>query len=490
MSFATISVIGLGYIGLPTAAAFASRQKQVIGVDINQHAVDTINRGEIHIVEPDLASVVKTAVEGGFLRASTTPVEADAWLIAVPTPFKGDHEPDMTYVESAARSIAPVLKKGALVILESTSPVGSTEKMAEWLAEMRPDLTFPQQVGEQADVNIAYCPERVLPGQVMVELIKNDRVIGGMTPVCSDRASELYKIFLEGECVVTNSRTAEMCKLTENSFRDVNIAFANELSLICADQGINVWELIRLANRHPRVNILQPGPGVGGHCIAVDPWFIVAQNPQQARLIRTAREVNDHKPFWVIDQVKAAVADCLAATDKRASELKIACFGLAFKPNIDDLRESPAMEIAELIAQWHSGETLVVEPNIHQLPKKLTGLCTLAQLDEALAYEGATAAERDYASVLAGAPKHAYMGQCTYCGHCAPCTVGINIALSNKFADLAEMAGEVPASVAAHYKAMDVTAGACIACGDCEPRCPFDVPIIERMEKTEELFGC
>lgn len=379
MSFATISVIGLGYIGLPTAAAFASRQKQVIGVDINQHAVDTINRGEIHIVEPDLASVVKTAVEGGFLRASTTPVEADAWLIAVPTPFKGDHEPDMTYVESAARSIAPVLKKGALVILESTSPVGSTEKMAEWLAEMRPDLTFPQQVGEQADVNIAYCPERVLPGQVMVELIKNDRVIGGMTPVCSARASELYKIFLEGECVVTNSRTAEMCKLTENSFRDVNIAFANELSLICADQGINVWELIRLANRHPRVNILQPGPGVGGHCIAVDPWFIVAQNPQQARLIRTAREVNDHKPFWVIDQVKAAVADCLAATDKRASELKIACFGLAFKPNIDDLRESPAMEIAELIAQWHSGETLVVEPNIHQLPKKLTGLCTLAQ---------------------------------------------------------------------------------------------------------------
>ena len=219
----------------------------------------------------------------------------------------------------------------------------------------------------------------------MVELIKNDRVIGGMTPVCSARASELYKIFLEGECVVTNSRTAEMCKLTENSFRDVNIAFANELSLICADQGINVWELIRLANRHPRVNILQPGPGVGGHCIAVDPWFIVAQNPQQARLIRTAREVNDHKPFWVIDQVKAAVADCLAATDKRASELKIACFGLAFKPNIDDLRESPAMEIAELIAQWHSGETLVVEPNSHQLPKKLTGLCTLAQLDEALA---------------------------------------------------------------------------------------------------------
>ncbi|HBV5743300.1 UDP-N-acetyl-D-mannosamine dehydrogenase [Klebsiella pneumoniae] len=385
MSFSTISVIGLGYIGLPTAAAFASRQKRVVGVDVNQHAVETINRGEIHIVEPDLASVVKTAVEQGYLSATTTPVEADAYLIAVPTPFKDRHEPDMVFVESAAKSIAPTLKKGSLVILESTSPVGSTEQMAEWLAEMRPDLSFPQQVGEAADVNIAYCPERVLPGQVMVELIKNDRVIGGMSPVCSARASELYKIFLEGECVVTNSRTAEMCKLTENSFRDVNIAFANELSLICADQGINVWELIRLANRHPRVNILQPGPGVGGHCIAVDPWFIVAQNPQQARLIRTAREVNDHKPEWVIEQVKAQVADCLNATNKRASELTIACFGLAFKPNIDDLRESPAMEIAAQIARWHSGTTQVVEPNIHALPKKLDGLCTLATLKAALA---------------------------------------------------------------------------------------------------------
>ncbi|QJT83524.1 UDP-N-acetyl-D-mannosamine dehydrogenase [Kosakonia sp. MUSA4] len=385
MSFTTISVIGLGYIGLPTAAAFASRHKQVVGIDINSHAVDTINRGEIHIVEPELSSVVKAAVDGGYLRASTTPVAADAYLIAVPTPFKGEHEPDMTYVEAAAKSIAPVLTKGALVILESTSPVGATEQMADWLAAARPDLTFPQQAGEAADVNIAYCPERVLPGQVMVELIKNDRVIGGMTPVCSARASELYKIFLEGECVVTNSRTAEMCKLTENSFRDVNIAFANELSLICAEQGINVWELIRLANRHPRVNILQPGPGVGGHCIAVDPWFIVAQNPQQARLIRTAREVNDYKPHWVLNQVKATVADCLTASGKRASEIKIACFGLAFKPNIDDLRESPAMEIAGDIAQWHSGETLVVEPNIHQLPAALSSHATLVNTADALA---------------------------------------------------------------------------------------------------------
>lgn len=384
MSFSTISVIGLGYIGLPTAAAFASRQKNVVGIDINQHAVDTINRGAIHIVEPELDRVVKTAVEAGFLRASTQPVEADAFLIAVPTPFKGEHEPDMVYVKAAAESIAPVLKKGTLVILESTSPVGSTEQMAEWLAALRPDLSFPQQAGESADINIAYCPERVLPGQVMVELIKNDRVIGGMTAVCSSRASELYKIFLEGECILTNSRTAEMCKLTENSFRDVNIAFANELSLICAQQGINVWELIRLANRHPRVNILQPGPGVGGHCIAVDPWFIVSQNPQLARLIRTAREVNDDKPHWVINQVKAAVADCLTQSGRRASEIKIACFGLAFKPNIDDLRESPAMEIAEMIASWHSGETLVVEPNIHQLPKKLEGHCQLSTRDAAL----------------------------------------------------------------------------------------------------------
>ncbi|WP_426575680.1 UDP-N-acetyl-D-mannosamine dehydrogenase [Xenorhabdus stockiae] len=384
MSFETISVIGLGYIGLPTAAAFASCRKTVIGVDVNQHAVETINRGKIHIVEPDLDQVVKTAVEGGYLRAVTSPQPADAFLIAVPTPFKGDHEPDMAYVYSAAESIAPVLKKGDLIILESTSPVGATEQMAERLAEARPDLTFPQQAGENSDIDIAYCPERVLPGQVMVELIKNDRVVGGMTPKSSSRASELYKIFLEGECVITNARTAEMCKLTENSFRDVNIAFANELSLICAEQGINVWELIRLANRHPRVNILQPGPGVGGHCIAVDPWFIVSQNPTQSRLIRTARLVNDDKPLWVVDQVKAAVADCLAESDKRASEIKIACFGLAFKANIDDLRESPAVHITKMIAQWHAGSTLAVEPNIHELPHSLEGVVELVSLQQAL----------------------------------------------------------------------------------------------------------
>ena len=384
MSFNTISVIGLGYIGLPTAAAFASRGQHVVGVDINARAVETINRGDIHIVEPDLDTVVKQAVQQGLLRAVAQPVAADAFLIAVPTPFADDHQPDMRYVQAAALSLAPVLKSGDLVILESTSPVGATEQMAQWLAEARPDLTFPQQQAERPDIHIAYCPERVLPGKVMIELIKNDRVIGGMTPACSERASALYRIFLEGECVVTNARTAEMCKLTENSFRDVNIAFANELSLICAEQGINVWELIALANRHPRVNILQPGPGVGGHCIAVDPWFIVAQNPTLARLIRTAREVNDAKPHWVLDQVKAAVADCLSETGRRASELTIACFGLAFKPDIDDLRESPAMEVAHLVADWHSGATWVVEPNVEAIPARLANEATLVPLDRAL----------------------------------------------------------------------------------------------------------
>ncbi len=383
MSFETISVIGLGYIGLPTAAVFASKGKKVVGVDINARAVETINRGAIHIVEPDLDQVVHAAVTRGDLRATTQPEAADAFLIAVPTPFKDEHQPDLRFVKAAAESIAPVLKKGDLVILESTSPVGSTEMMADWLAAARPDLRFPQH-GDTPDIFVAYCPERVLPGQVMVELINNDRVIGGMTPACSARASELYRLFLKGECVETNARTAEMCKLTENSFRDVNIAFANELSLICADQGINVWELIALANRHPRVNILQPGPGVGGHCIAVDPWFIVAQNPELARLIRTAREVNDAKPQWVLDQVKTALADCLTQTGKRASDITIACFGLAFKPNIDDLRESPAVGVAQKIAEWHSGTTWVVEPHIEQLADALADKAVLVSAGQAL----------------------------------------------------------------------------------------------------------
>lgn len=384
MSFNTISVIGLGYIGLPTAALFASHQKKVIGIDICQNVVDTINRGETHISEPDLMGVVKKTVRAGFLRAERQPVAADAFIIAVPTPFKAGNQPDISYVQATALLLASVLKKGDLVILESTSPVGTTDQLAEWLAKARPDLAFPQQVGEEADIHIAYSPERVIPGRAMVELIENDRVIGGMTPVCSARACELYSIFIQAECRITDPRTAEMCKLTENSFRDVNIAFANELSQICADQAINVWQLIALANRHPRVQVLQPGPGVGGHCIAVDPWFIVAQNPTHSRLIRTAREVNNNKPRWVFDQVKHVVADCLMNSKKCARELTIACFGLAFKADIDDLRESPAMYIAELIASWNAGETWIIEPNIKQMPEKLSGKARLVQASRAL----------------------------------------------------------------------------------------------------------
>ena len=385
MQFNTISVIGLGYIGLPTAAVFASRKIRVVGVDVNQNAVDTINRGEIHIVEPDLDMVVHAAVTEGYLRATTTPEPADAFLVAVPTPFKGDnHEPDLSYIESAARAIAPVLQKGNLVILESTSPVGATEQMAEWLSEARPDLSFPQTHGEESDIRIAHCPERVLPGHVLRELVQNDRVIGGMTPKCSALACALYKTFVEGECVVTNARTAEMAKLTENSFRDVNIAFANELSIICDQLDINVWELIRLANRHPRVNILQPGPGVGGHCIAVDPWFIVSKTPEQARLIRTAREVNDSKPEWVINKVKLAVAEFLQANpDKTAKEVTIACLGLAFKADIDDLRESPALAITQSIAITHPGPVWAVEPNISALPSTINASVNLVHLDDA-----------------------------------------------------------------------------------------------------------
>ncbi|UTW10636.1 UDP-N-acetyl-D-mannosamine dehydrogenase [Marinobacterium rhizophilum] len=390
MSFETISVIGLGYIGLPTAAVFASRKKKVIGIDINQKAVDTINRGEIHIIEPDLDMVVHAAVTEGYLRATTIPEPADAFLIAVPTPFlpgaeQGDHQPDLSYIKAATETIAPVLKKGDLVILESTSPVGATEQMAAWLAQYRPDLSFPQAQGEDSDIRIAHCPERVLPGHVLRELVSNDRVIGGMTPKCAEAAIRLYKSFVEGECVVTNARTAEMAKLTENSFRDVNIAFANELSMICDKLDINVWELIKLANRHPRVNILQPGPGVGGHCIAVDPWFIVSKTPEQARLIRTAREVNDSKPEWVINKVKLAVADFLQAnSDKTARDVTIACLGLAFKADIDDLRESPALAITQQITAVHPGPVLAVEPNVEVLPEKLMGTIQLVGFDKAL----------------------------------------------------------------------------------------------------------
>jgi len=372
MNFDTISVVGLGYIGLPTAAVIASRKKRVIGIDINQHAVDTINKGEIHIVEPELDILVHAVVTEGFLRATTIPEPADAFLIAVPTPFKGDHEPDLSYIESAVTLIAPVLERGNLVILESTSPVGATEKMAAWLAKARPDLTFPQSCGEGSDIRVAHCPERVLPGHVIRELVENDRVIGGLTLKCSEAAVNLYKIFVDAECVITNARTAEMAKLTENSFRDVNIAFANELSVICDKLNINVWELIKLANRHPRVDILQPGAGVGGHCIAVDPWFIVSTTPEEAKLIHKARLVNEGKPDWVVAKIESAVLDHLRNNPgKVLTDIKIACMGLAFKPDIDDLRESPALDIAKTISQKFHNQVYVVEPNIEHTPAEL-----------------------------------------------------------------------------------------------------------------------
>lgn len=390
ISFERISVVGLGYIGLPTAAVFAGRKIKVVGVDVNAMVIETINRGKIHIVEPDLDMVVHAAVTQGYLRASATPEPADAFLIAVPTPFRPGEDgngpqPDLSYIEAASRAIAPVLKPNDLVVLESTSPVGATEQMSAWLAALRLDLTFPQTHGEKSDIRIAHCPERVLPGHVLRELVQNDRVIGGMTPKCSARAVELYKIVVEGECIVTNCRTAEMVKLTENSFRDVNIAFANELSIISDKLGIDVWELIRLANRHPRVKILQPGPGVGGHCIAVDPWFVVAKTPDEARIIRTAREVNDGKPVWVLDRIDTEIGHFLLRNPSRSAEdLTIACYGLAFKPDIDDLRESPALRIVEALSKEFGGQILVVEPHVENLPLRLNS-AKLVSINDAAA---------------------------------------------------------------------------------------------------------
>jgi len=391
MSFKTISVIGLGYIGLPTAAIFASRKLKVLGVDVNEHAVNTINQGKIHIIEPELDAIVYKAVQQDYLQASTIAQPADAFLIAVPTPFKATDkagaipQPDLHFIEQAAQTIAPVLEKGNLVILESTSPVGTTEQLAAWLKGLRPDLSFPQDAGDDADINVAHCPERVLPGKVVKELVHNDRVIGGMTQRCSERSVELYKIFVEGECIITNARTAEMAKLTENASRDVNIAFANELSMICDELDINVWELISLANRHPRVEILQPGPGVGGHCIAVDPWFIVSRTPKQAKIIQQARQINDAKPAWVLAQYQQKLDQLLSENpDQKAEDVTVACLGIAFKADIDDLRESPALNIALELNQLHQGRMLIVEPNIEQLPPAFNEQATLSKLNDAM----------------------------------------------------------------------------------------------------------
>lgn len=376
-----VSVVGLGYVGLPTAAVLASRGVEVVGVEINDEVVKRINAGSVHITEPDLDILVQGTVATGRLRATTTPEAAAVFVIAVPTPFKDGHQPDLKHVQAAANAIAPVLESGTLVILESTSPVGTTAQLTAWLAEARPDLTFPAKGKENPDINVAYCPERVLPGRVLIELVDNDRIIGGMTPECAAKAVDFYHIFLQGECLVTDANTAEMAKLTENSYRDVNIAFANELSLICDHLDIDVWELLRMANRHPRVNILNPGPGVGGHCIAVDPWFIVSSAPEQSRLIRTARMVNDDKPGHVIAKV-------ITHADRFKNPV-IACLGLSYKPDIDDLRESPALKITAELAGMSVGEILVVEPHITTLPAVLAGKSNVTLVDAATAIERA-----------------------------------------------------------------------------------------------------
>ncbi len=357
-------VIGLGYIGLPTAVVLATRGIDVVGVDVNPDVVKAVSRGEATLVEPDLAVAVSGAVAMGRLTASLQTPEADAYIIAVPTPFNADHTADLSYIRAAAEEIAPHLRAGAVVVLESTSPPGTTLQLSHWLAELRPDLHLPHAVEGVADISIAHCPERVLPGRIMIEMVTNDRVVGGITRRCAEHAASLYRVFCQGEIVLSDAASAEMAKLVENASRDVDIAFANELSLICDDLKLDVWEVIKMANRHPRVSILNPGPGVGGHCIAVDPWFIVGASPGFARLIRTAREVNDSKPAHVAQQI-------IGRCDRFRSPV-IACLGLSFKANVDDTRESPAVEVVEQLAQaLPEVRILVAEPYVDALPPKL-----------------------------------------------------------------------------------------------------------------------
>lgn len=359
-----VVIVGLGYIGLPTAAILASNGVKVVGVDVNQSTVDAVNAGQVPFVEPDLSTYVAGAVTNGTLRATTETPAADTYVIAVPTPFSSDHTADLSYIEAAARAIAPQLRGGELIVLESTSPPGTTAHLADYLFGLRPDLTLDGDGGE-LPLMFAHCPERVLPGRVMIELVTNDRIVGGITPEAAEKAARLYATFCQGEILTTDAATAEMAKLVENSYRDVNIAFANELSLISDKLGIDVWELIELANHHPRVNILQPGPGVGGHCIAVDPWFIVSASPDEAKLIRTAREVNDAKPEWVLEQVRERLSAA-------GPDAEVALLGLSFKANIDDLRESPALEIASRLCELTPHHTInVVEPHIDELPQVL-----------------------------------------------------------------------------------------------------------------------
>ncbi len=372
-----VVVLGLGYIGLPTAAVIARTGARVLGIDVTRSVVDTVNSGRVHIEEVDLDGLVSGVVARGTLRASTTIEPADVFVIAVPTPFADDHAPNIGYVLQAATTVATVLKAGDTVILESTSPVGTTEQVRDLLAKLRPDLRIPGRTGDQADIAIAYCPERVLPGRILVELIDNDRVIGGITPRCARKALGFYRRFVRGACVTTTARAAEMTKLTENAFRDVNIAFANELSLVADTMGVDVWEVIRLANRHPRVNILSPGPGVGGHCIAVDPWFLVSADPVNTPLIRTARLVNDGKTDQVIAKARALIESVPGAP--------VACLGLAFKANIDDFRESPALKVATALAERFGQRIRIVEPFADRLPQQFDGTgATLVDVDTAI----------------------------------------------------------------------------------------------------------
>jgi UDP-N-acetyl-D-mannosaminuronic acid dehydrogenase len=383
--FKTCVIIGLGYIGLPTSVVIARSGIRVVGVDINTAIVEAVNAGRCPIKEPLLPDALSGLVREGAIRATTRPEPGDAFIIAVPTPFTGGFKPDLTYVEAATRSIAPVLKKGNLVIVESTIPVGSSELVARWIEGLRPDLTCSRRRSDAVpDVLVAHCPERVLPGKMLKELVENDRVIGGVCPTSGEAGKAFYQSFVTGNCLVTDARTAELCKLTENSFRDVNIAFANELAEICDDLGIDVWELISLANHHPRVNILRPGPGVGGHCIAVDPWFIVSALGERARLIREARWINSGRPRQVVAKVLAKVAG--------GSIASIGCFGLAYKPDVDDLRESPAVEIVDYLAKelhltGNEVDLRVVEPFVRELPHELEGAhgVRLVDIETALA---------------------------------------------------------------------------------------------------------
>ena len=378
-----VSVIGLGYIGLPTAAIIAQNGHQVIGVDIDKRVIDTVNSGKAHIVEKNLDQIIKDCIEDKLLTASLVVEESDIFIISVPTPFKEDHIPDLSFIHSATKLIASKIKKQDLIILESTVPIGATEQVSAWLKELRPELEFPMSSNlfEKPDVFIAHCPERVLPGNIIHELTFNDRTIGGVTEFCSERAYEFYSSFVKGRCNKTDAKTAELSKLVENSYRDVNIAFANELSLICEEFDIDVWKLIEIANCHPRVNILNPGPGVGGHCIAVDPWFIVSSSPKNSKLIKMAREVNDSKPLYVLEKIKEKIK----GFNKPAKEITILTLGISFKPNIGDLRESPSFEIAKSLNNLDLKQHLIVEPNIEKIPEELLQEnCQLIDLKEGL----------------------------------------------------------------------------------------------------------